>query len=139
MGNNDFYEIDNMILTSANTLENKKIIEYKGLVTGESLIGSNIYKDLFSGIRDVVAGRTSIYEAELEKARENALKTMEEKAYKVYITDVVKSIAESFGASVTKRYIDLIDSEPEDERTGDEVAMEVIQRLGLKVKGGEES
>ena len=39
-----------MILTSANTLENKKIKEYKGLVTGESLIGANIYKDLFSGI-----------------------------------------------------------------------------------------
>ena len=45
-----------MILTSSNTLENKKIIEYKGLVTGESLIGSNIYKDLFSGVRDVVGG-----------------------------------------------------------------------------------
>jgi len=69
-----------MILTSANTLESKKIIDYKGLVTGEFLIGSNIYKDLFSGVRDVVVGRTSIYEAELEKARENALKTMEEKA-----------------------------------------------------------
>ena len=43
-----------MILTSSNTLENKEIIEYKGLVTGESLIGSNIYKDIFSGVRDVV-------------------------------------------------------------------------------------
>ena len=51
-----------MILTSSNTLENKKIIEYKGLVTGESLIGANIYKDLFSGVRDVVGGRTSQYE-----------------------------------------------------------------------------
>lgn len=39
-----------MILTSANTLENKEIVEYKGLVTGESLIGANIYKDLFSGV-----------------------------------------------------------------------------------------
>ena len=46
-----------MILTSANTLENKEIVEYKGLVTGESLIGANIYKDLFSGVRDVVGGR----------------------------------------------------------------------------------
>ena len=69
-----------MILTSANTLENKKIIEYKGLVTGESLIGSNIYKDLFSGVRDVVGGRTSRYEDELQKAREVALKSMKEKA-----------------------------------------------------------
>ena len=69
-----------MILTSANTLETKEIIEYKGLVTGESLIGSNIYKDLFSGVRDVVAGRTSQYEDELQKARNIALKSMEEKA-----------------------------------------------------------
>ena len=69
-----------MILTSSNTLENKKIIEYKGLVTGESLIGANIYKDLFSGVRDVVGGRTSQYEEELQKARDIAFKSMEEKA-----------------------------------------------------------
>lgn len=69
-----------MILTSANTLETNEIIEYKGLVTGESLIGSNIYKDLFSGVRDVVAGRTSAYEEELQKARNKAIQTMEEKA-----------------------------------------------------------
>ena len=69
-----------MILTSANMLANKEIIEYKGLVTGESLIGSNIYKDLFSGVRDVVGGRTSRYEEELEKARDIALESMKEKA-----------------------------------------------------------
>ncbi|WP_296881945.1 YbjQ family protein [uncultured Methanobrevibacter sp.] len=69
-----------MILTSSNTLESKEIIEYKGLVTGEFLIGSNIYKDLFSGVRDVVAGRTSRYEEELQTAREYALETMKEKA-----------------------------------------------------------
>lgn len=69
-----------MIITSANTLDNKKIIDYKGLVTGESLIGSNIYKDLFSGVRDVVGGRTSKYEEEIQKARDIALSSMEEKA-----------------------------------------------------------
>ena len=69
-----------MILTSANTLENKEIVEYKGLVTGESLIGANIYKDLFSGVRDVVGGRTSRYEEEIQKARDIALNSMEEKA-----------------------------------------------------------
>jgi uncharacterized protein YbjQ (UPF0145 family) len=69
-----------MILTSANTLETKTIIEYKGLVTGESLIGANIYKDLFSGVREVVGGRTSKYEEELQKARNIALQSMEEKA-----------------------------------------------------------
>lgn len=69
-----------MILTSSNTLVNKQIVEYEGLVTGESLIGSNIYKDLFSGVRDVVGGRTSKYEEELKKARDIAFKSMEEKA-----------------------------------------------------------
>ena len=69
-----------MILTSSNTLENKEIIEYKGLVTGESLIGANIYKDLFSGVRDVVGGRTSRYEEELKKARDIAFESMKEKA-----------------------------------------------------------
>ena len=69
-----------MILTSANTLEDKTIIEYKGLVTGEALIGSNIYKDLFSGVRDVVGGRTSRYEEEIKKARDIAFESMKEKA-----------------------------------------------------------
>ena len=69
-----------MILTSANTLESKEIIEYKGLVTGESLIGSNIYKDLFSGVRDVVEGRTTAYAEELDLARNEAIEAMEEKA-----------------------------------------------------------
>lgn len=69
-----------MILTSSNTLENKKIVEYRGLVTGEALIGSNIYKDLFSGVRDVVGGRTSKYEEEIEKARDIAFNSMMEKA-----------------------------------------------------------
>ena len=69
-----------MILTSSNTLETFEILQYKGLVTGESLIGANIYKDIFSGVRDVVGGRTTQYEDELAKAREIAIKSMEEKA-----------------------------------------------------------
>lgn len=69
-----------MIVTSANTLEDRTILEYKGLVTGESLIGANIYKDLFSGVRDVVGGRTSKYEEEIQRARDIALTSMKEKA-----------------------------------------------------------
>ena len=69
-----------MILTSSNTLENKEILEYKGLVTGESLIGANIYKDIFSGVRDVVGGRTTQYEEEIGQARDIALTSMKEKA-----------------------------------------------------------
>jgi len=69
-----------MILTSANTLENKKIIDYKGLVTGEALIGCYIDTVLFSGVRDVVGGRTSRYEKEIKKARDIAFESMTEKA-----------------------------------------------------------
>ena len=78
-----------MILTSSNTLENKEIIEYKGLVTGESLIGSNIYKDLFSGVRDVVGGRTSQYEQEIQKARDISLNSMIEKAEHLYANAII--------------------------------------------------
>lgn len=69
-----------MIITSTHSLENKKIKKYYGIVTGESLIGANIYKDLFSGVRDVVGGRTSQYEEEIDKARQIALNSMIEKA-----------------------------------------------------------
>ncbi len=69
-----------MLLSSTSTLDNKTIIKYHGLVHGEFLIGSNIYKDLFSGVRDVVRGRTTTYEEELQEARDDAIKAMESKA-----------------------------------------------------------
>ena len=69
-----------MLLSSTSNLDNKKIIKYHGLVNGESLIGSNIYKDLFSGVRDVVEGRTTAYAEELEHARNEAIEAMELKA-----------------------------------------------------------
>lgn len=69
-----------MLIISTPNIEGGKIEEYYGLVTGEALLGSNVYKDLFSGVRDVVGGRTSAYETELNKARELALKSMQEKA-----------------------------------------------------------
>ncbi len=78
-----------MLLSSTNTLENEKIIEYKGIVTGESLIGANVYKDLFSGVRDVVGGRTSKYEEEIEKARRIAVQSMEEKAEKLGANGII--------------------------------------------------
>ena len=78
-----------MILTSANTLDNRIILDYKGLVTGEALIGANIYKDLFSGVRDVVGGRTSTYEEEIKKARDIALESMLEKAEQLNANAVI--------------------------------------------------
>lgn len=69
-----------MILTSTNTLENNEITEYHGIVSGESLIGANVYKDLFSGVRDVVGGRTTSYNEEVKEARKECIEIMENKA-----------------------------------------------------------
>ena len=69
-----------MLMVTTPDLEGKTVKKYYGIVNGEGLIGANVYKDIFSGVRDVVGGRTSTYEEELKKARELALKSMEEKA-----------------------------------------------------------
>jgi Uncharacterized conserved protein len=69
-----------MLVLTTPSIEGKKIVEYYGLVTGESLLGANVYKDMFSGVRDVVGGRTSAYEEELKKARKVALESMKDKA-----------------------------------------------------------
>ena len=65
-----------MILSTTPTLEGKSIREYRGIVTGEAIVGANIFKDFFAGIRDVVGGRSAAYEQELGKARELALQEM---------------------------------------------------------------
>lgn len=78
-----------MLLSSTSSLENKKITHYHVLVTGESLIGANVYKDLFSGVRDVVAGRTSAYAEELENARNIALDEMKLKANKLGANGII--------------------------------------------------
>jgi len=69
-----------MILSTTNTLENKTINDYLGVVTGETIIGANIFKDIFAGIRDIVGGRAGSYERVLSEARENALDEMAAKA-----------------------------------------------------------
>ena len=69
-----------MTLTTTPTIEGKKIRDYRGIVTGEAIIGANIFKDFFAGIRDIVGGRSAAYEAELRNARELALQEMAEAA-----------------------------------------------------------
>lgn len=69
-----------MLIVTTPTIEGKEIEKYYGLVTGDSLLGANLYKDMFSGVRDVVGGRTSKYEEELKNARKLALDVMEKKA-----------------------------------------------------------
>ena len=69
-----------MLILTSPTIQGKEITEYYGLVTGDALLGANLYKDLFSGVRDVVGGRTSKYEEELTNARNLAMDSMLEKA-----------------------------------------------------------
>ncbi len=69
-----------MIVTTTPTIEGSNIAEYRGIVTGEAIIGANIFKDFFAGIRDIVGGRSAAYESELRNAREIALAEMAEAA-----------------------------------------------------------
>ncbi len=62
-----------VIVTTTPSIEGRKITDYKGIVTGEAIMGANIFKDLFAGIRDIVGGRSATYERELRRAREMAM------------------------------------------------------------------
>ncbi len=69
-----------MLVTTTNTIEGKKITKYLGLVSGEAILGANIFKDFFAGIRDIVGGRSNAYEKELRMAKEIAVQEMIDQA-----------------------------------------------------------
>ena len=69
-----------MLITTTQTIQGYEIVEYLGLVTGEAIMGANVFKDLFAGIRDIVGGRAAAYEQELRKAREVAVAEMSAEA-----------------------------------------------------------
>lgn len=72
-----------MIMTTTNGLEGRGVKKYLGVVTGEAILGANIFKDIFAGIRDIVGGRSASYEKELQEARRIAFQELEEKAQRV--------------------------------------------------------
>jgi len=67
-----------MIVTTTPSIEGKRIVKYLGVVTGEAILGANIFRDMFAAVRDIVGGRSAAYERELGKAREIALEDMED-------------------------------------------------------------
>ena len=69
-----------MLVTTTNTVEGKRITRYFGIVSGETIIGANVFRDLFAGIRDIIGGRSGAYEGVLGEAKETALKEMQEQA-----------------------------------------------------------
>lgn len=72
-----------MVMSTTNSLEGKEITKYLGVVTGEAILGANIFKDIFAGIRDIVGGRSNSYEKALQDARRLAFTELEEKARRV--------------------------------------------------------
>jgi uncharacterized protein YbjQ (UPF0145 family) len=69
-----------MIMTTTNTVDGYKVVDYLGIVTGEAIMGANVFKDVFASIRDVVGGRSASYEKELNRARSIALQEMQANA-----------------------------------------------------------
>ena len=69
-----------MLVTTTSSLQDKRIIRYLGIVSGETIIGANVFRDFFAGIRDIVGGRSGSDEEVLRQAKETALKEMQQQA-----------------------------------------------------------
>ena len=65
-----------MIITTTSTVEGRHVAEYLGVVTGEAIMGTNFFRDIFAGIRDIVGGRSGSYEKEIKKAKDLAIEEM---------------------------------------------------------------
>jgi uncharacterized protein YbjQ (UPF0145 family) len=92
-----------MIVTTTGSVEGRPITSYIGIVSGEVIVGANIFKDLFAGVRDIVGGRAGAYERTLNQAREQAIIELKEEARKVD-ADAVVGVSidfESIGSAST--------------------------------------
>lgn len=72
-----------MIITTTATIEGRPVQDYLGVINAQSIIGANIFKDLFAGLRDVFGGRSKTYEKVLEQAKEDALRELSQKAQEI--------------------------------------------------------
>ena len=72
-----------MLMTTTHGLDGQRIVKYLGLVSGEAILGANVFRDFFAGIRDVIGGRSGSYEKVLRKAKEAALQDMAEQAQEI--------------------------------------------------------
>ena len=78
-----------MILTTTPSVEGKQIRDYLGVVTGEAILGANVFKDMFANIRDIIGGRSGTYEKELRHARDVAFQEIQEEARRLGANAVV--------------------------------------------------
>ena len=90
-----------MIITTTPSVEGAKVAKYLGVITGEAILGANIFRDMFAAVRDIVGGRSAAYERELGKARQIALEDLEDWAEELGANAVVGVAIdyESFGQS----------------------------------------
>jgi uncharacterized protein YbjQ (UPF0145 family) len=78
-----------MIVTTTPSVEGRRITRYCGVVAGEAILGANLFKDLFAGIRDLVGGRSATYERELQRARDIAMQELQQRAQELGANAVV--------------------------------------------------
>jgi uncharacterized protein YbjQ (UPF0145 family) len=78
-----------MVVTTTPSVEGKRITRYCGVVAGEAILGANLFKDLFAGIRDLVGGRSATYERELQRARDIAMQELQQRAQELGANAVV--------------------------------------------------
>ena len=78
-----------MLLTTTPNIQGREITQYFGIVSGETIIGANLFKDFFAGIRDIVGGRASSYESVLRAAKESALQEMSDQAARMGANAVI--------------------------------------------------
>lgn len=78
-----------MILTTTPTVEGRRILEYKGVVTGETIVGANVLKDFLAGLSDFFGGRSGTYEKVLRNAKDSAMREMQERAAAVGANAIV--------------------------------------------------
>lgn len=81
--------MSDIIVTTTPSVEGRRITRYAGVVTGEAILGANIFKDLFAGIRDIVGGRSATYERELRSARDIAIRELTQAAVELGANAVV--------------------------------------------------
>ena len=78
-----------MIISTTTSIEGRPVSQYLGVVTGEVIVGANIFKDLFAGIRDIVGGRSGAYETTLRSARDTAFQELEAEATRLGANAVI--------------------------------------------------
>jgi len=78
-----------MLVTTTPGIDGKRITKYCGVVAGEAILGANLFKDLFAGIRDLVGGRSATYERELQRARDIAMQELQQRALELGANAVV--------------------------------------------------